>query len=289
MTSALAQTATTTSVNKIAGLEVRIFAHPYSSEKLPQRVARLERFVYGQEDSSSLDERINRLTSHLSSSANSVCSAEMPMVQKPVPQPNAAHTVTKYPRVTELERQILERSFESDQITTRLSRLESKVFGGVCSQVDLAARVDRLADYAYVTPQVEELERAELCRVSNLRNTNYPINVNNVSNVSYPHIFRNPSSVGNLRNVTSPQNISNLQYVSARPKQVFISIVDEIESLETMAFGKISASKPLAQRVYALEVSFCGAPQSDNEKNLTARVALLLSKVNSASPGRLGV
>ncbi len=285
-----AQSATASSINKIASLEVKIFAHPYKSEKLPLRVARLERFVYGQEDSSSLDDRISRLTSQLSATAmpsNSVSTTDSSMVQKS--KTNALQAVTKYPRVTELERQILERSFENDQITARLSRLESKVFGGACTQVDLAARVDRLAEYAYMTPQVEALERAEFLRVSNLRNGSYPRIVNYPRNASYQHNVNDLRNVGDLQNVTSLPNVINLQNVSCRPKQVFVSVVDEIELLETMAFGKISASKPLAQRVYALEVSFCGVSQSDNEKDLTTRVALLLAKLNNTAPGRLGV
>ncbi|MBS1953202.1 MAG: hypothetical protein JST89_03395 [Cyanobacteria bacterium SZAS-4] len=268
---ALSQAATDAGIARISAMETKIFAHPYNSEILPARVARLERFVYGSESKEPLEMRIERLTSHVkeNSTANtnatptSHIAAKSTANQTQVAAVKPAHqAAVNYPRVSEIEQQLLERTFESDSVLNRIERLEARVFGRVWTQqTDLALRVDRLGEYAYMNPEVEKLEQAELLRVSML-----------------PHVVRN--DVDQVRNVV---------YQAPAPKKVMLTVVDNIESLETMTFGKISASKPLSQRVDALEVILCGAAQTDKQQNLTARVALLLSKVNNALPNRLGV
>lgn len=263
---ALSQAATDAGVTRIAAMETKIFAHPYNSDVLPQRVARLERFVYGNESIDPLETRICRLTSHVSanSSTKYACMSVPTPASTSVSSPPRSESLSaksslqqsqaKYPRITELEQQLLEKTFETDAVLPRVERLEAKVFGRVWThQADLALRLDRLGEYAYMNPEVERLEQAELMRVSMLRDM--------------------------VRNVVH----------QSPPKRIVLSVVDEIESLETMTFGKISASKPLGQRVDALEVILCGAAQTDKQRNLTTRVAFLLSKVNSSLPNRLGV
>ncbi|CAN5203295.1 hypothetical protein BH10CYA1_BH10CYA1_49300 [soil metagenome] len=255
----LSQCATDAGITRIASMEKKIFAHPYNSEILPHRVARLERFVYGSESSDPLQLRINRLISHTTASPAQK-SAPMPVSSAnrgyvaDVSDSTFQNSQAKYPRVTDLEQQLLDRTFATDGVLTRVERLEAKVFGRVWTQqTDLALRVDRLGEYAYMNPQVEQLEQAELRRVSMLQTT--------------------------VRNVVHQPQL----------KRVTITVVDEIESLETITFGKISASKPLGQRVDALEVTICGSAQTGKQQNLTTRVALLLSKVNSSLPNRSGV
>ncbi len=259
---ASSQAATEPGVARIAKMETKIFAHPYNSEILPQRVARLERFVYGNESTESLENRIDRLTSHVDANAAPVTTAKSsPVAPRTIVSaaPNGTFkSSAKYPRVSEIEQQLLERTFETECVLDRVERLESRVFGRVWTQqTNLALRVDRLGEYAYMNPEVERLEQAELLRVSMLRTE-----------------VRNE-----FRNVVH----------QSQPKRVMMSVVDEIESLETMMFGKISASKPLGQRVDALELTLCGAAQTDKQQNLTARVAVLISKVNNSLPNRLGV
>lgn len=256
---AFSQAATEAGIARISKIETKIFAHPYNSEILPTRVARLERFVYGSESTEPLETRIGRLTNHVNANdAPSPTATQTPHVGTHSAPMIAAKSATalpaNYPRVSEIEQQLLERTYENDSVLDRIERLESKVFGRVWTQqTDLALRVDRLGEFAYMNPEVEKLEQAELLRVSMLRDA-----------------------------------VRNVVYQAPR-KKVMLTVVDEIESLETMAFGKISASKPLGQRVDALELTLVGVAQTDKQQNLTARVASLLSKVNGALPNRLGV
>jgi hypothetical protein len=252
------QAATDGSAAKVTSLETKFFAHPYKAEGLSRRVSRLEKFVYGTESNETLESRIRKLTEstvvipssatveHVTQRDNAAAAAGK--------QTSTRHDVldqTRYPRVSELEQEIFDKTFESDAIPTRIARLEDKVFGRVwATQTDLAVRVDRLGEYAFMSPKVEELERAELQRVSYLQNVAYQ----------------------------QPQPVKRF---------VVHTVVDEIESMETLTYGKISASKPIAQRVDALEVTLLGATQSGKQQNITSRVALLFSRFNNAAPGQI--
>jgi hypothetical protein len=50
----------------------------------------------------------------------------------------------QYPRVTEVEQQLLGKTYEKEPLTTRLTRLETKQFGKATPNADLADRIDRL-------------------------------------------------------------------------------------------------------------------------------------------------
>jgi propanediol utilization protein len=53
-----------------------------------------------------------------------------------------------YPRVTQLEQQMLGKTFVNESVSQRLVRLENKAFGAVSSSDDLSSRTDALAQYA---------------------------------------------------------------------------------------------------------------------------------------------
>lgn len=52
-----------------------------------------------------------------------------------------------YPRVTGMERAMLNQTYQSDPLPARLSRLEEKAFGKSVSTLDLSTRTDNLQDY----------------------------------------------------------------------------------------------------------------------------------------------
>lgn len=266
------QTVTQPGITRVTKLENRFFAHPYNSDTLPVRLSRLEKLIFGSENQAPLEMRLARLSSGVLDVATIDATKPSIVAAKPVSvttspaivtagTPAAEPTVvaaspksqSNYPRVTELEREIFERTYESDSILTRVARLEDKVFGRVwTTQANLAVRVDRLGEYAFLSPKVEELERAELQRVSYLREVAY----------------QRPQAL--------PQ--SQLTRRTSTP-----TVVDEIESLETLAYGKIWAGKPISQRVDALEVTLCGSSQGDKQQTITTRVAFLLSKFSNGA------
>ncbi len=55
---------------------------------------------------------------------------------------------SSYPRVTTLEQELLGRTYTTDSLPQRLSRMETKAFGAPSSSLDLGQRTDLLDDYA---------------------------------------------------------------------------------------------------------------------------------------------
>lgn len=61
--------------------------------------------------------------------------------------PSANDLPDNYPRVTGMERAVLNQTYQSDPLPARLSRLEEKAFGKSAETLDLSTRTDNLQDY----------------------------------------------------------------------------------------------------------------------------------------------
>jgi hypothetical protein len=59
----------------------------------------------------------------------------------------------QYPRVTEIEQQLLGKTYEKDPLATRVARLETKQFGKPSPKDDLADRLDKLDQFVKPKPQ----------------------------------------------------------------------------------------------------------------------------------------
>lgn len=129
-------------------MENKFFEHDFSKESLDYRVQRLEKFAFGEASTGPLDQRIERLAK--------VVELHKPLVAPKVPtgdqsqsDPDTADSEevtdqSKYPHITFLEQQILKKTFETDSLEQRLSRLEVKAFGKATNSPDPAARTDAL-------------------------------------------------------------------------------------------------------------------------------------------------
>ncbi len=162
----------------VSALEMRFFAHNYSTETLDKRLDRLDNFVFGVRRTGSDQERIAALvntvpdllessvktpdqsTSQSDKTSNSIAGGDNSQSD----ENNKADNVPpgNYPTVTSLEQQILGQTYENTPVQQRLARLETKVFGKPSQADDLSGRVDSLEQYlnsqntqrqAYTTPQ----------------------------------------------------------------------------------------------------------------------------------------
>lgn len=139
---------------EIQEMERKYFQHDFSTESLNYRVARLEKFAFGEPSTGPVEARISRL--------ESVIDLHKALVPQTVPgDPSdslpAAPVFTendidpsaraKYPHVTTLESQILGKTFEAEPVNERLARLEMKAFGKASANPDLASRTDALEEY----------------------------------------------------------------------------------------------------------------------------------------------
>ncbi|CAN5233232.1 hypothetical protein BH10CYA1_BH10CYA1_08280 [soil metagenome] len=167
---------TGTSLNPdIASLESRFFDHTYPQEPMETRLDRLERMVFGEQKTGSDQARLTALLLAVPAEPAASSTAQTPdpgTVQAdassdtPSTQPgteanqsdessNAAGAppgdVTNssdYPRITQLEQEILGKTFTKEPIQNRLEQLELKAFGKPTTDSDLADRTEALEDYA---------------------------------------------------------------------------------------------------------------------------------------------
>ncbi|MBA3856258.1 MAG: hypothetical protein C0507_05050 [Cyanobacteria bacterium PR.3.49] len=151
-------------------LETRFFEHTYPQETMEDRLTRLEKMVFGEARTGDNQERLQALVNAVPpQTAPSTGTATAQGGQQTSAQngsgtgqnsndPDDSDTSsgTDYPRVTELEKVILGKSYQGEPIKHRLDQLELKVFGKSHAGEDLADRVDRIAQYAdkkYNSPQ----------------------------------------------------------------------------------------------------------------------------------------
>lgn len=157
----------------IAALEKRFFDHSYPNESMASRLDRLERMVFGEQKTGSDQSRLTALllavpaepaassdqtASNSSSSqptgANGQSSAGSGDQTQTPDQSNATANgadsgdVGDYPRITQLEQEILGKTFAQEPIQNRLEQLELKAFGRADAKADLSDRTEKLEDYA---------------------------------------------------------------------------------------------------------------------------------------------
>lgn len=167
-------------------LELKYFEHNFNSDSAEERVARLENLIFGETESGSPADRVNKLVSTLladgetldpigSSQADAGPSHLNPSrsnqtvqqgddddddsSQSPKPRqtsaasnkPSSSNSYSNpgnYPHINNLEKEILGATYESQTLPARLSRLETKAFGSPTDSGNFSARTDRLEDYA---------------------------------------------------------------------------------------------------------------------------------------------
>lgn len=148
----------------IAQLEDKLYEHKYPNETDDARLSRIEKFVFGAAQTGTVAERLQRLQNSITSQANAIdkppavnAQSSSSSSQSTAGQsssasasaPSDAVTVSStfdsanYPRVTELEKDMLNATYVHEPLAQRLSRLEAKAFGAPSKSNDLCERVGR--------------------------------------------------------------------------------------------------------------------------------------------------
>jgi len=150
-------------------LELKFFEHTFDKEPSEDRVERIERLVKGEVGQGNPADRIKDIAADLQADGESLSPAQdhdlsrapVKKKQSAVQSGNAAATETSdntssvdrgdYPKVTNLEKEILKQTFPGQTLPARLARLETSAFGSPSASTDLGARTDILESYAEQT------------------------------------------------------------------------------------------------------------------------------------------
>lgn len=146
-------------------LENHFFEHTYKQDATDDRLTRLEKLVFGEARTGTDQARLQLLSNAVppptpdaapaaaqnssgnSSGSNVSNNSGGPSQGGGDDQPDV-QSGTNYPRVTELEKVMLGKTYTNEPIKHRLDQLELKAFGKTKSDDDLADRTDRIAQYA---------------------------------------------------------------------------------------------------------------------------------------------
>src|SRR4030095_11019879 len=147
-------------------------------------------------------------------------------------QPDAIVSVAnsdQYPRVTALENAILGQTFPGEDLTMRLMRMETKVFGSASQSADLGDRTDKLQQYAEQKLHKKLFQPDPSYQSESQEDEQIPSN-----QTDYPRIVALEKAILG-------------QSFSGEPP------ADRLSRMEEKALGKASDSQDLSQRVEILE------------------------------------
>jgi hypothetical protein len=238
----------------ISKLELRLFDFTYKSDSKDARLQRLENFVFGATQTGTDDERLAKLEKSVTegtptSAANSSTTPDA----APQTENSAPFNSTDYPRVDQLEQQMLGRQFHEDSLPVRLSRLESKAFGHPSKSNDLASRVDALDNY---------LDRND---IYGERNT-----------IAQTPQYA-PVATGSYSPTTAPPAPNPYLQPNA------ISTNDRVSAMEKAVFGHDYANRSLKDRVERLEKKIIPYKHGQESQSLPVRVDQLWSILSVAN------
>lgn len=275
----------------IAQLEDKLYEHKYPHETDDARLTRLEKFVFGAAQTGTTAERLQRLQNSISSQASAIdkLPAATDQSKKSSNQPassrSAAESATapadavtssstfdsaNYPRVTELEKDMLNATYIHEPLAQRLSRLEVKAFGTASKSNDLCERVDNLDEYA------------ETHKI--FKDHKDPLNSSTIGSASSSPgpsgrsgIFSNSFLGG--RNFPSMSDSSDDDDPPAAPKAPVNPFVDgvtgtdrRLSAMEEFVYGHNYATRPVQDRLERLEKRLVPYQHNLAQKDVTYRV-----------------
>jgi hypothetical protein len=151
-----------------------------------------------------------------------------------------------YPRVTAIEQAILGQTFAYEPLSTRLDRMERKVFNKATDSDDLSARTDALYDYAEKTLHKNPFK----AEYSSEAAADQRLDGGDADD---------SSGASNAAAGASSGGTSDYPHVTALEKEILgeshagEQLADRLSRLECKAFGKPSTGQDLSDRTDALE------------------------------------
>ena len=127
---------------EISKIENDMYGFDYLNDNLNNRVARLEKTIYGKETTGDLSARIKKL-------ANDICAdqigLEIPPTEDTFREDELqADSTVDYPIVDEIEQKLFGTTYKNRDFHTRIVTIERKLFGKIYDVEDYSTRMDRI-------------------------------------------------------------------------------------------------------------------------------------------------
>lgn len=129
----------------LSKIENDIYGYDYSKDNSANRIARLEKTVYGKVSSGDIDKRIKKLSGDISAD---VIGLEIePVKDTFLAEENAKEeSGVDYPVVNEIEQKIFNKTYKNRDFHSRIVAIERKLFGKIYDVDDYSVRMDRIKE-----------------------------------------------------------------------------------------------------------------------------------------------
>jgi len=131
-------------------IENSLFGFEYVNDAESQRVSRIEKEIYGSENTGDINKRIAKLNKDFGTEflgqEIAPCEDTFALDEYEVETISSQDPNIDYPVINELENSVFNEQYKSMAVKDRLAQLENKVFSKSYPSDDLSARVDRLRD-----------------------------------------------------------------------------------------------------------------------------------------------
>lgn len=127
---------------EITKMENELYGFDYYNDELKNRIARLEKSVYGKESSGDLSGRIKRLVNDLN--ADQIGLEITPSEDTYKELEEVADDTVDYPIVDEIEKKLFNQTYKNRDFHTRIVTIERKLFGKIYDVDDYSTRMDRI-------------------------------------------------------------------------------------------------------------------------------------------------
>lgn len=142
---------------EISKIENELYGFDYINDELKNRVARLEKTIYGQASNGDLSKRIKKLASDITAEQIGL---EIPPSEDTFREDDVvADNTVNYPIVDEIEMKLFNQTYKNRDFHTRIVTIERKLFGKIYDIEDYSTRMDRIK--AEVMPQTLAREQGD--------------------------------------------------------------------------------------------------------------------------------
>ena len=139
------------SISQIAGIERQLFGYEYKNDIESKRLNRIEEYLYGKTYTSPTPKRLEKISNDIgflpeqstASSGDTNKNKKIASSQTPQQVYEKEDATVQYPIVDKIEDSVFSRSYNGENIYSRVERLEKKVFGKSVND-NLSNRVNKL-------------------------------------------------------------------------------------------------------------------------------------------------
>ena len=135
-----------TQTAEISKIENNLYGFDYSSDDLKNRVARLEKTIYGKASTGDLTARIHKLSNDIS--ADMIGLEITPSEDTFLEEETKADNTVSYPIVDKIEQKLFGTTYKNRDFHTRIVTIERKLFGKIYDVEDYSTRMDRIKSAA---------------------------------------------------------------------------------------------------------------------------------------------